>query len=133
MPRKYQPRHAYDASHGRPATADPTSRWAAATAWPRRLSRRVARMATPTARLLARAATCGRLVRAGGLVRAVELVGRRLVLGRGAGRGRYLLPAPEPGPPVVASRRRPVARPADPPRRLLAHSPQPRLGAVEKT
>src|SRR5258708_7739634 len=90
-------------------------------------------MATPAARPLARAATCRRVVRTGRLVRAMELVGRRLGLGRGAGRDRRLLPSPEPGPPVMASRRRPVADPVDPPRRLLADSPQPRLGPVKRT
>src|SRR5229473_6203090 len=73
-------------------------------------------MAPPTA-------TCGRLVRTGSLVRAVELVGRRLVLGRGAARGRSLLPAPEPRPAQMASRRRAVAFAVDPARRLPAGAP----------
>src|SRR5258708_3024106 len=42
-------------------------------------------------------------------------------------------PSPHRGPHVTASRRRLVADPVDPPRRLLADSPQPRLGPVKRT
>src|SRR2546425_2540743 len=82
-------------------------------------------MAPPDARLLARPGTYGRLVRAVGRLRALGLVGRGLVLGRGAGRHRPLLPAPEPRPAHVAARGRVVAGAADPVRALAAASPQP--------
>src|SRR5437660_511917 len=103
---------AYDPKDGQrpPAT---TTRSAAAGAWSRRLSRRVAEMAPSTARSVARAGTPRRLVRAG----PVELVGWRMVLGSRAGRGRRLPAAAEPWSAGVDTRRHPVAGAAHPFRR----------------
>src|SRR2546429_6726816 len=92
------------------------------------ISRRVAGMAAPTARLLALPATGGWLVWPG----HVELVGRRMVLGRGAPGDRRLLPAAEPWSSELAPRRRVVAFAAHPLRGLSACPPWPRLVAVRQ-
>src|SRR2546428_6668884 len=106
---------AYDPIDGRrTAASDSAARGTAASARSRRVSRRVAGMAPSNARLLARPATRRRLVRALPLVRAVGLVGWRLVLGRGAADNRRLLPAAQPGPDQLHLRRRVVASTADP-------------------
>src|SRR5712691_9874481 len=109
---------------GQRAAADNARRAAPAT-WPGCLSRRMAGLAASDARLLARPGTCRRLVRTRLLARAVGLVGRRLVLGRGAGRHRGLLPAPEPWPALVAARGCAVAGAADRARTLAPAAPQP--------
>src|SRR5437879_13816793 len=119
---------AYDPIDGEQAASD-SAAGAATAAWTRRVSGRVEGLAPPTARLLARPATFGRVVRAR-LVRALELVGRRLVLGCGAGCGRRLHPAPEPRAAEVASRRRAVAFAAHPAGRLSAGSSRPGLGTL---
>src|SRR5713226_8961567 len=85
----------------------------------------MAGMAAPDARLLARPGTCRRLVRTGLLAGAMGLVGRRLFLGRGAGRHRDLLPAPEPWAAFVATRGCAVAGAADRARTLAPAAAQP--------
>src|SRR5207302_10671289 len=121
---------AYDPIDGEQSASDAAA-GAATAAWTRRVSGRVAGLAPPTARLLARAATSGRVVRAR-LVRALELVGRRLVLGCGAGCGRRLHPAPEPWSAEGASGRCAVAFAAHPAGRLSAGSSRPELGTLIK-
>ena len=97
------------------------------TAWAKRHTRRMAGMAPPAARLLARAAISRQLVWARPMGRPVEFVGRRMVLGSGAARHRRLLPAAEPWPDQLDFRRRFVAVTVDPARRLAAGSPRPSL------
>src|SRR5207245_638472 len=85
---------AYDPGNGRRAPfASTRSPSPAPTAWAKRHARRMAGMAPPAARLLARAAISRRLVWAWPMGRPVELVGRPMVLGSGAARHRryYLL------------------------------------------
>src|SRR5260370_11749514 len=115
---------AYDPFCGEHAPAA-YARGAAPATRPRCLSRRVAGLAASNARLLARPGTCRRLVWTRLLARAVGLVGRRLVLGRGAGRHRGLLPAPEPWLALVAARGCALAGAADRARTLAPAPPQP--------
>src|SRR5207245_2863327 len=107
----------------RPLASDSAAYRAASAARSRRVSRRVADMAPSNARLLARSATLG-LLRALPLVRAVGLVGRRLVLGCRAADNRRLLPVAQPGLDQLHLRRRVVASPSDPARDLPAGSPR---------
>src|SRR5437660_11191739 len=74
---------AYDPIDGEQSASDAAA-GAATAAWTRRVSGRVAGLAPPTARLLARAATSGRAVRAR-LVRAPGLAGGGRGVGCGAG------------------------------------------------
>src|SRR6202521_2188217 len=128
-----RPSREYDPSDGHAAPARSTF-CAAPAACPRRLSRRVARLAPSAARLLARPAIWRRWRR---LVWTVELVGRRLVgqlvCRSGLARDRGLLPAPEPWPAELATGRCAVAFIAHPARALPAGSPQPRLVALSRS
>src|SRR5229473_916385 len=123
---------AYDRRDGEHASAA-HARGAAPATWPRCLSRRMAGLAASDARLLARPGTCRRLVRTRLLARAVGLVGRRLVLGRGAGRHRGLLPAPESWLALVAARGCAVAGAADRARTLAPAAPQPLVALSQQS